>query len=271
MLKKRLVGVITVRNGWVVQSFGYKRYLPIGHPTVVAENLDRWGVDEILVLAIDRSAKGLGPDVELINALGTLSLATPLTYGGGICSVEHASMVIQAGAERVCVDNSLHGDYGALREISMHVGSQALVASLPMGIEAGEVQWYDYVSRTRLTADRSLTRIFEDGLISEALVIDWQHDGERNGFELDLLRLFPVPDVPLIAFGGLSEPDQMDQALSMPQVVAIGIGNFLNYAEHSVQQYKERLVSARLRNPKYQDSSDLNSVPTQSCNDRISR
>jgi len=252
MLKKRFVGVITVRNGWVVQSFGYRRYLPIGHPAVVAENLDRWGVDEILVLAIDRSAKGLGPDVELLNALGTLSLSTPVTYGGGIRTVEQASMVVQAGAERVCVDTALHGDPGALREISLHIGSQALVASLPLGMESGEMQWYNHVTKTQRAANGALARIFEDGLISEALVIDWQHEGTRNGFELDLLRRFPVTGVPLIAFGGLSETAQIDEALRMPQLVAVGVGNFLNYAEHSVQRYKERLSTGVLRRPEYQ-------------------
>lgn len=251
MLKKRFIGVITVKNGWVVQSFGYRRYLPIGHPAVVAENLDRWGVDEILVLAIDRSAKGLGPDVELLNTLGTLSLSTPLTYGGGIRNVEQASLVVQTGAERICVDTALHGDLGALREISMHIGSQALVASLPLRIESGEVQWYNHVAQTHREADRAIARIFGDGLISEALVIDWQHEGMRNSFELDLLRRFPVPSVPLIAFGGLSEVDQIEEALRMPQVVAVGVGNFLNYREHSVQHYKERLASPVLRRPEY--------------------
>ena len=251
MLKKRLVGVITVRNGWVVQSFGYKRYLPIGHPTVVAENLDRWGVDEILLLAIDRSAENFGPDIETLSAVGSMSLSTPLTYGGGIRTVEHASQVVQAGAERVCVDFILHRDRNALREISMHVGSQAVVASLPMSVKSGELQWYDYAARTLISASGDFARIFEEGLISEALVIDWQREGTRNGFDLDLLRGFPVPDVPLIAFGGLSEVADLTAALDMSNVVAVGIGNFLNYAEHSVQYYKERLASNFLRPPEY--------------------
>ena len=43
MIKKRLTGIVTIRNGLVVQSFGYNQYLPIGKPKVVIENLDRWG------------------------------------------------------------------------------------------------------------------------------------------------------------------------------------------------------------------------------------
>jgi len=255
VLKKRLVGVITVMDGWAVQSFGFRRYLPVGNPAVVAQNLDRWGIDEILVLAIDRSIRGLGPDFELLEKLGGSSLSTPLTYGGGIRNVEQASLVVQTGAERVCVDTALHADLGALREISMHIGSQALVASLPLSIEAGEVQWYDYAAKEQRAGDGVIARVFGDGLIAEALVIDWKHEGMRNSFDLDLLRRFPVAGVPLIAFGGLSETAQIEQALGMPQVVAAGIGNFLNYTEHAVQRYKERLDTAVVRRPEYQGSA----------------
>ena len=62
MLKKRLVGAVTIKNSMVVQSFGYNRYLPIGKPKVVVENLDRWGIDVIFIQVIDRSKNNLGPD-----------------------------------------------------------------------------------------------------------------------------------------------------------------------------------------------------------------
>ena len=55
MLKKRIIGSIAVLNGWAVQSISYNRYLPLGRPEVIAQNLDRWGADEILIQCIDRS------------------------------------------------------------------------------------------------------------------------------------------------------------------------------------------------------------------------
>ena len=60
MLRKRLIAVVTVLDGLAVQSFGYQRYLPLGKPECLVENLDRWGVDEIFVQVIDRSARNLG-------------------------------------------------------------------------------------------------------------------------------------------------------------------------------------------------------------------
>ena len=80
MLKKRLTGAVTIRGGLVVQSFGYNRYLPIGKPKVVAENLDRWGVDEIFIQVIDRSINNLGPDIELVKEISTSGILTPIMY-----------------------------------------------------------------------------------------------------------------------------------------------------------------------------------------------
>ena len=101
MLKKRLIGVVTVKNGWAVQSFGYRKYLPLGKPECLVENFDRWGADEILVQVIDRSLTERGPDFELLEKLGRLGLGTPLIYGGGIRNVEEGMKVIQSGADRL--------------------------------------------------------------------------------------------------------------------------------------------------------------------------
>ena len=41
MLKTRIVAVLIIRQGIVVQSFDFKRYLPIGSPAIAVEYLDR--------------------------------------------------------------------------------------------------------------------------------------------------------------------------------------------------------------------------------------
>ena len=105
MLNKRIIGVITILNGLAVQSFNFNRYLPIGRPEIVVENLARWRVDEILVLSIDNTCNNKLPDWNLIKNLSMYANGTPLSYGGGICDVSSAIKTIESGVERIVIDN----------------------------------------------------------------------------------------------------------------------------------------------------------------------
>ena len=66
METRRIIGVVTVKNGLAVQSFGYEKYYPLGRPEIFDKNLTL-GADEILLNLIDRSPKNNGPDFDLIN------------------------------------------------------------------------------------------------------------------------------------------------------------------------------------------------------------
>lgn len=247
MIKKRLMGVVTVKDGWAVQSFGYRRYLPLGKPEVLVENLDRWGADEILVQSIDRSAHGLGPDFPLLERLGRLGLSTPLIYAGGIRGADDGLAVVQVAADRICIDALLHDDLQAVRTLGEQLGAQALIAALPLSLDDGRLSWLDHRTRQSRPLDPALLEALSGGVISEALVIDWRHEGQPRGFDASLLDAFPSHDVPLIAFGGLSDASQLRGVLASPRVVAAGVGNFLAYREHAIQHLKQQLDGIPLR------------------------
>jgi cyclase len=251
MLKKRLAGVITVKDGLAVQSFGYRRYLPLGLPEVLAENLDRWGADEIIVLSIDRSSRGLGPDLALVKRIGGLGLSTPLTYGGGVSKVPEAAAVIESGAERLCLDAVLWRNQEEVRAMAQLVGAQALLAVLPLSWDGSAMQRLDHVTGGSAPFASGGFPLFDDGVISEAMIIDWRHEGFRNAFDMNLVEHFPFDKIPLIPFGGLSEASQLASLLVLPRIVAAGVGNFLSYSEHAVQALKEQLTGLPLRPAAY--------------------
>jgi cyclase len=251
VISKRLVGVVTVKDGHAVQSFGYKRYLPLGKPEVLVENLDRWGADEILLQCIDRSRAGSGPDFALLQRVAHKGLATPLIYAGGIRGADDARAVINAGADRVCVDALLHEGADRCAEISEALGAQALIGAFPLTLEGGALRWLDYRSRALRQLGDDVLELLRTGVISEALVIDHVHEGNPGAFELGLLAGFPVA-MPLIAFGGLSEASQLAAVLQQTSVVAAAVGNFLSYREHAVQAYKQQMVWLPLRTAYYE-------------------
>lgn len=247
MLKKRLVGVVTVKDGWAVQSFGYQRYLPLGRPEVLIENLDRWGADEIILQCIDRSARGDGPDLDLLERVGRKGLSTPLIYAGGIRSTEHAVAAVKAGADRVCIDSMLHDAPAAVQELSARLGAQAVLASLPLARGPDGLTWLDHRSRQSHPLGGALLDVLGSGAVSEILIVDWRHEGLAGRFDVGLLCACPPLSLPLIAFGGLSEPAQLREVLQIERVSAVAIGNFLNYREHAIQHLKLHLTGLPVR------------------------
>ena len=52
MLKRRIIAVLILLDGVVVQSIGFNRYLPVGSVEISIQFLNEWGIDEIIVLDI---------------------------------------------------------------------------------------------------------------------------------------------------------------------------------------------------------------------------
>lgn len=256
MIRKRLIGVITVRDGWAVQSMAYRRYFPLGRPEVLAANLDRWGVDEILIQCIDRSAHALGPDFEILSRISGLGLSTPLIYAGGIRNAAEAVQAVKLGADRVAIDALLHTDPDAVAALAEPLGAQAVIAALPLAMRNGQLAWYDHLARTEQPLPLGLLDLLASGAISEMLAIDWQNEGQYRGFDPRIVAALP-DTLPAIAFGGLSDPDMIRTVLSERNVAAVAIGNFLNYREHAVQAYRQALSGLPIRPPLYQNMLEV--------------
>jgi cyclase len=247
MLKKRLVGVITVRGGLAVQSVSYGRYLPLGKPGVLAENLDRWGADEIVIQCIDRSISELGPNFAVLEEVAEVGLSTPIIYVGGIRSASDAIEVVRRGADRIGVDSILHKSPSSVLNMSDSLGAQAVVGVLPISVAAQGLQWFDYQNRTSTPLSDNLEKLIAAKKISELMLVDWKNEGRRSSELSIIIERFPQWQVPLIAFGGLHTPDLAQQILNKTGVSAVAIGNYLNYREHGISYYRDRIFGPQLR------------------------
>ena len=252
MLRKRFIGVITVRQGWAVQSFGYNRYLPIGGPEVLLENLDRWGADEILLQCIDRSGFDLGPDFDFLKRVGELGLSTPLVYAGGLRSADDAAKSINLCADRVMFDALLRDRPDEVYKAGRELGAQALIACLPLTNTLGGVRWHDYRTGEDELLPANILEMLETGMVSEALVVDWMHEGLPRGFDAELLTFGQSEKVPLIAFGGISDPKMASDLFGDSRLDAVAIGNFLTYGEHVIQHFKNKVEGVAVRPAHYQ-------------------
>ena len=230
---KRIIGAIILKEGKAVQSFEFENYRPLGSAICCIENLDRWRVDEIIILDIDRSEKKLGPNLDLIRTISSIPISTPLIYAGGIKTVDDATNIIAAGAERIVIDSLLNETPEMLKDISDAVGVQSIVASLPVKIKNNNIFHYNYISKNLRVFDQNLISLINK-YTSEILLIDIGNQGKKDSFNLNIFDYIECLHLPIICYGGIGLSNRTDNISNQNKIGAAALGNILNYKELSI-------------------------------------
>lgn len=246
-LKKRVAAGIVVRNGWAVQSIGFHRYLPVGDPAILAETLDRWEVDEILIQDITASEYGRAPDLALIRRVAE-RISTPLAVAGGIRSVENVHDVIACGADKVIVNTAGVKDPALFRRTADLFGRQCVVASIDFHrSDDGEIRLFNRLIEADVLNRHSLLEwvaLFQNSGAGEILLNAVDRDGRKTGFDMGVIDLVAsVLNVPLVVIGGARNGADILTALRHPGVAAAGAANMWTFSEQSVLYVKSFLAA----------------------------
>ena len=246
-VKKRLIGAVVVKEGFAVQSFGYKRWLPIGKPELIIENLNNWGADEISVLVVDRKDKG--PDFDLIKRISKKGITTPIVYGGGIKNLKEAIKVIKYGAERLWLDQTIEDNFTEIMKISNEIGRQAIIGALPFKkSNNGEYFHYNYITKKLSKLTKDFLKKFSNKVFSEISLIDVDAEGGEKAFDIGIINnINEHINLPFILFGGINDNHTINKFFDKKSVSALMIGNWLNYKEHSIGIIKKNLVNKNIR------------------------
>jgi len=236
-MKTRISGVVTIKDDWAVQSFGFKKYLPLGKADIVIENLSKWGADEILVNCIDRSKNSEGPNINILKNIYKRKINTPIIYSGGIRNLSDAKKVINEGADRIAINYSAflnNVDY--FQNISNFLGSQALILGCSFVKKNHQFFWYDYVDN-KLKSIIEIEDYFKKHTFSEVLLIDAQNEG-YNTFDYKVLESINKK-IPKILFGGINISKIIGN-LKKFNIKSLGFGNRLNYKEIQIKNIKTK-------------------------------
>ncbi len=246
MLKKRLIAILTVRDGLLVQSFGFSRYLPLGRPEVAAEFLSAWEVDEIALLDITAWRHGRGPDLALVERTASRCFV-PLTIGGGITNTDQIHDLLRAGADKVAINSHALERPALIGESADIFGRQCVVVSIDARRDSGggyQVMARGGTRATGLSPENWATQAAELGA-GEVLLTSIDRDGSKEGYDMNLLgSVTEFARIPVIACGGVGKPEHFVQGLEVDGVMAVAAGNIFNFVEHSVVRAKASMLRA---------------------------
>lgn len=245
MLRDRLIATVVVRDGWVVQSFNFSRYLPVGHPEVAVEFLAQWDVDEIVLLDISATPQGRGPDFDLVTRVAKRCFV-PLTVGGGIRHLDDVHDLTHAGADKVSVNTVALSDPGLLERGAALYGRQCMVASIDARGEGASAEVYGRCGTAPSGKDVvGWAREVEAFGAGEILLTSIDRNGTKRGYDLPLVRAVAgAVGIPVIANGGVGRPEHFVAGVREGHASAVAAGNYFHFSEHSVIAAKAYLSAA---------------------------
>src|SRR5919201_7160183 len=104
MLTKRIIPCLDVNRGRVVKGVNFLNLRDAGDPVEVARRYEEAGADELVFLDISASHEGRAIMLDVVRRVAD-EIFMPFTVGGGIRTLEDATRLIQAGAEKVSINS----------------------------------------------------------------------------------------------------------------------------------------------------------------------
>ncbi len=245
MTKSRLVAVVIVRDGQVVQSEKFKHNHVIHYDAVHAvESFSRWDVDEIVILNVSPSSSSRHDFASIVEHVSNVCWV-PLSAGGYIDDIDYGTDLIRRGADKLVINSSFYSKPEVPLGLSNKFGRQCIIASMDIREKQDneDAVWVKHGSYcTEFGLLDWIARCESNGA-GELLINNIDYDGNRGGYDLQSLRrALKVTDLPIIIFGGAFLNKHFAQGLDAG-ASAVAAANIFHYKEMATKQVKRYLTN----------------------------
>src|SRR5919201_1389023 len=247
MLTKRIIPCLDVDRGRVVKGVNFVHLRDAGDPVEVARRYEEEGADELVFLDISASHEGRDILLDVVRRVSE-EIFMPFTVGGGIRTLEDATRLIQAGAEKVSINSAAVKTPELITEVAGKFGSCATVVNIdPRRVQKdGREVWEVHINGGRvptgLEAVAWAKRVEELGA-GEIVLTSMDADGTKAGYDLPMTRaVSEAVGIPVVASGGAGCPEHLFQALTVGRADAALAAGIFHYNEWGIPATKAYLA-----------------------------
>jgi len=187
----------------------------IGDPINAVRIFNDKGVDEIVLLDIDASREGRGPNFDRIADIVSEAFV-PICYGGGVRLIDDFNRLMQLGVEKVAVNSAVADDFDLVTAAAGIFGSQSVVVGID--VRRGLFNRLDRLvvaaSRPTTVSPIEAAKAAEAAGAGEIMLTSVDRDGMMGGYDSKLISSIAYAvGIPVIANGGSSSLDDMLDAV----------------------------------------------------------
>lgn len=211
----RFIVALTTLNGRLVRTRNFKTPIYVGDPINAVKIFSDKSADELVLLEIGQDPFDTRRE-SIIRDIATEAFM-PISYGGGIKTIEHVRIVIRSGFEKVVLNTVIHESPNLVKDAANEFGAQAVVGSIDVArnwLRGEHVRSHSGRYATKRKPE-DWAKYCEDLGCGELLLTSIDRDGTMSGYDTDLIaRVSAVVSIPVISLGGAGAIEHLRSALS---------------------------------------------------------
>jgi cyclase len=245
MLAKRIIPCLDIKDGRTVKGVNFVDLKDAGDPVELGKRYCDEGADELVFLDITATHEKRKTLAALAKNIAQ-HLNIPFTIGGGISSVNDASYLLEAGADKISINSAAVKTPDLINQLADTFGNQFVVVAIDAKQINGE--WFVFLNGGRLPTDIPLlkwAKEAENRGAGEILFTSMDHDGTKNGFACQALaEMSDLVGIPIIASGGAGNIDHFSEVFTVGKADAGLAASIFHFNEVNIPELKQALKSS---------------------------
>jgi cyclase len=245
MLTKRIIACLDVDAGRVVKGTKFLNLRDAGDPAELAAAHSAAGADEVVLLDITATHERRTTLLETVRRTAK-ELFVPFTVGGGVRTLNDASAIFDAGADKISINSAAIADPSLITCIAQRFGSQAVIVAIDA--KRNGDRFAAWASGGRVPTGRDAVewaKEAEDRGAGEILLTSMDRDGTGKGFDCDLTRsIAQTVRIPVIASGGAGGSEDFVEVFRVGFADAALAASIFHFGLSSIEELKLRLYAA---------------------------
>lgn len=232
MLKyNRLIPVLSLIGEDLVNTTQFKNPRYLGDPINAVRIFNEKMADELVIVDIRASLEKTPIQFDLLKRIANQAFM-PMSYGGGIRSIEDSRKLFKMGFEKIIINSSFFENPTWTKGIIDYAGSSSVVLSLDIKKNIyGKYSVYSHSGKKKVqTLSNDFVQMVNDYQFGEIILNFIENDGMMNGYATsDIANLNDLFRVPIIPYGGASNIKDIQNLFAVTQVNAAAASSFFVY------------------------------------------
>jgi len=247
MLTKRIIACLDVDAGRVVKGTKFVNLRDAGDPAELAHAHSEAGADEIVLLDITATHEKRATLLDTVRRTAR-ELFVPFTVGGGVRTLNDASGIFDAGADKISINSAAIADPSLITRIGKRFGSQAVIVAIDAKRVNGGFEAFVHGGRKPTGKDAvAWAKEAEERGAGEILLTSMDRDGTGIGFDCELTSaVSQAVQIPVIASGGAGGAKDFVEVFRAGRADAALAASIFHFGLSSFSELKQQLQSENI-------------------------